>query len=190
MNPALEHRWLTLCDQAGLDASVEWRVLSDAYGDQARAYHNWNHVADCLLRFDEYSHLAADPIAVEFAIWFHDIVYDTHAADNEERSAAVAVEFLSATSHGPDVAGLIMATKHTGSPGAGDAALLCDIDLSILGHAPGPYDEYAAAIRREYSWVAARVWVPGWEIPSMKARIIDFQSLSPPHKGSNKRPSV
>lgn len=100
MTPALESRWLSLCTQVGLDGSAEWRELSAAYGDPARTYHNWNHIADCLLRFDEYACLAVDPVAVEFAFWFHDIVYDTHASDNEESSAMIAAEFLSATSHG------------------------------------------------------------------------------------------
>ena len=125
MNPALEQRWLTLCTQAGLDGSAAWRELSAAYGDPARAYHNWNQIADCLLRFDEYVHLATDPVAVEFAIWFHDMIYDTHAPDREERSAALAEEFLAATAHGADVGRLIRATRHDGDTDAGDAALLC-----------------------------------------------------------------
>ncbi len=161
MNPALEARWLSLCAQAGLDGSAEWRELSAAYGDPARAYHNWNHIADCLVRLDEYAHLATDPVALEFAIWFHDIIYDTHAPDNEERSAVIAGEFLAATTHGDEVGRLIRATRHEGTPKTGDAALLCDIDLSILGRAPGPYDAYARAIRQEYSWVPQEDYAKG-----------------------------
>jgi predicted metal-dependent HD superfamily phosphohydrolase len=161
MNPALEKRWLALCGQAGLDGGVAWRELSDAYGNPARAYHNLHHLADCLLRFDEHVHLAADPVAVEFAIWFHDLVYDTHAADNEERSAAAAAEFLSSVAIGNTVAELIRATRHDGRPGSSDAALVCDIDLSILSRDPVAYDVYARAIRQEYGWVPLSEYVAG-----------------------------
>jgi len=149
----LAARWFALCEKAGLDDRVEWTVLAKAYGDPARAYHNMNHVGDCLLRLDEHAHLATDAAAAEFAIWFHDIVYDTRAADNEERSAVIAAEFLSVTALGAVVADLIRATKHDTPPVTRDAGLLCDIDLSILGRAPDEYDAYARAIREEYAWV-------------------------------------
>lgn len=100
-------------------------------------------------------------MAVQFAIWFHDIIHDTRAADNEERSAVAAEAFLSATAFGRTVGDLIRATKHDIPPGTPDAALLCDIDLSILGRAPGEYDAYARAIRQEYSWVPQAEYVKG-----------------------------
>jgi len=100
-------------------------------------------------------------VAVEFAIWFHDLVYDIHAADNEERSAMAAERFLSATESGSVVGDLIRATKHDIPSGTPDAALLCDIDLSILGRSPGEYDAYARAIRQEYSWVPLAEYVKG-----------------------------
>ena len=161
MNTMLKHRWLAFGEAAGLDGRAEWLELSAAYGDPARAYHNLNHIADCLVRLDEHVRLAIDPVAVEFAIWFHDIVYDTHAPDNEERSAVAATEFLSATTHGAVVADLIRATRHDGRPGTPDSALLCDIDLSILGRPPAVYDAYARAIRQEYAWVPLPDFVRG-----------------------------
>jgi predicted metal-dependent HD superfamily phosphohydrolase len=161
MSTILKRRWLSFCEAAGLNGSAKWQDLSAAYEDPSRAYHNLDHIADCLVRFDEHIHLAINPVTVEFAIWFHDIVYDTHAADNEERSAVVAAEFLSATSHGPAVAALILATRHDGQPGTADASLLCDIDLSILGRAPAVYDAYAIAIRQEYSWVPPEDYAKG-----------------------------
>ena len=33
---------------------------------------------------------AADPTALEAAIWFHDVVYDGRRTDNEEQSANIA----------------------------------------------------------------------------------------------------
>ena len=157
----LKRRWLSFCEAAGLNGRGKWLELSDAYGDPARAYHNLDHVGDCLVRFDELVHHAINPVTVEFAIWFHDIVYDTHAADNEECSAVVAVEFLSATSHGAAVEALIRATRHDGQTDTLDAALLCDIDLSILGRPPAVYDAYSRAIRQEYFWVALPDYIKG-----------------------------
>jgi predicted metal-dependent HD superfamily phosphohydrolase len=161
MNTMLKNRWLKFCEDAGLDGGNEWQELSSAYGEPTRAYHNLHHIGDCLLRLDEHAHPAIDPVAVEFAIWFHDIVYDSHASDNEERSAVEAAEFLSATTHGAVVADLIRATRHDGMPGSSDAALLCDIDLSILGRPPAAYDAYARAIRQEYAWVPLPDFVKG-----------------------------
>ena len=152
-NPMPAQRWFTLCEKTGLDGRAGWTALADAYGEPSRAYHNMHHIGDCLLRFDEHAHLADDRVAVELAIWFHDMVYDTRAADNEERSAVMAAEFLSATPLGTVVADLIRATKHDTPPPTRDAGLLCDIDLGILGRKPVEYDAYARAIREEYAWV-------------------------------------
>jgi predicted metal-dependent HD superfamily phosphohydrolase len=69
--------------------------------------------------------------------------------------------FLAATAFGSVVGELIRATKHHVPPGTPDAALLCDIDLSILGRSPGEYDAYARAIRQEYSWVPQVEYVKG-----------------------------
>lgn len=152
---------MALCDRVGLDGRDQWTELLAAYTDPARAYHNLSHIADCLALFDEHRHLATKPVSMEFAIWFHDVVYDTHESDNEDRSAAAASVFLAATTHAEDVSVLILATKHDGLPGCGDAALMCDVDLSILGRVPDEYDKYAASIRREYFWVPMEDYVKG-----------------------------
>ena len=149
----LASRWNQLCENAGLDGRAGWTAIATAYGEPGRAYHNLRHIGDCLGLLDEYAGLAADPVAVEFAIWFHDLVYDPRATDNEERSADMAVEFLSATPHASTVADFVMATKHGANALTDDAALICDIDLSILGRPPTEYKAYAAAIRQEYAWV-------------------------------------
>lgn len=51
-----------------------------------------------------------------------------------------------------------MATEHTATPLAGDAALLVDIDLAILGAAPARFAEYEQQIRQEYAWVPEDVF--------------------------------
>lgn len=59
-----------------------------------RHYHNCLHIAGCPHEFDQVRKLAADALAVELAIWFHDAVYDPLAADNEECSAELAKDWM------------------------------------------------------------------------------------------------
>ncbi len=84
--------------------------------------------------------------------------------EGEVRSGDVNIlssRFLSGTTHGAVVADLIRATWHDGEPGTNDAALLCDIDLSILGRPPAVYDDYARAVREEEDWVPQPDFVRG-----------------------------
>lgn len=139
------------------DASSVFDRLADAYLEPHRAYHNANHIRDCLEQFDCAREFAARLDEVEAAICFHDAVYDPRAKDNEERSAEWASSAL--TNAGADsevvsrVSHLILATKHDAVLASPDARLLVDVDLSILGRDPADFDAYDQAIRREYEWV-------------------------------------
>lgn len=105
-------------------------------------------------------------------------MYDVKAHDNEARSADWAVTALLAAGVSAEVQArahaLIMATKHTAAPLAGDAALLVDIDLAILGAAPARFAEYEWQIRQEYAWVPAEVFVE-----KRKAVLQGFQDQAP-----------
>ena len=139
------------------DPSAAWSDLECRWSEPHRAYHSLAHLAHCLDELDGGRDLAGDAIAVELALWCHDAVYDTHASDNEHRSAALAGEF--ARSMGlPDTtreraARLVLATRHDVTPSPGDEALVVDIDLAILGQPPERFDEYERGIRAEYAWV-------------------------------------
>jgi predicted metal-dependent HD superfamily phosphohydrolase len=136
-------------------AAAGERVLADLaarYSSPQRHYHTLEHLATMMLLLDE-----ASP-ALQFAVWFHDAVYDTRRADNEERSAALAEEMLPALNIPADVRAetgrLIMLTKrHNTSVEDGDGCRLLDADLAILGAPTDEYDRYARAIRQEYEWV-------------------------------------
>jgi predicted metal-dependent HD superfamily phosphohydrolase len=152
-------RWQTLWQRLGstLNAAEVFAELETRYTEPQRAYHNLVHIADCLAQFDAARHLAGQPAEVEAAIWYHDVIYDPHASDNEAASAQWATERL--RSGGTDeaitarIAALILATRHTAVPTEADAQLLVDIDLSILGRPPAVFDQYEQQIRREYDWV-------------------------------------
>ncbi|MFN8492494.1 MAG: hypothetical protein U0350_33140 [Caldilineaceae bacterium] len=146
--------WRRLGGQGNADAL--FLALAAAYAEPQRAYHTTAHLQACLQQFDKVRNLAQAPDQVEMALWFHDAVYDPHAVDNEEQSAAWAVQALTRGGIEQVVAGrvveLILATKHQAIPETQDAKLLVDIDLAILGYRRDLFDEYARFIRAEYHW--------------------------------------
>lgn len=139
------------------DSSAAFGKLSTAYSESHRAYHNTKHIADCLSQFDSAKESADRPDEVEAAIWFHDVVYDPKASDNEDRSAIWAVEVINQPGVDAEalrrIVALILATRHDREPFGRDEELIIDVDLSILGRDPDEFAGYDAAIRQEYAWV-------------------------------------
>ena len=96
---------------------------------------------------------------MEYALWFHDAVYNPHSSNNEERSADWACEVL--LRHDVDatrverVRAHILATRHEAPATTPDSQLLVDADLSILGADEVAYAEFEANVRKEYRWVPA-----------------------------------
>jgi predicted metal-dependent HD superfamily phosphohydrolase len=156
-------RWTQLCRSVSPSADAtalasDWlpQILAN-YAEPHRHYHTFAHIADCLRHFDDTRSLARSPRALEFALWFHDLVYNPRSPANEETSAALARQFLLQLGNDVTLAqaayDLILATKtHTAEP-ATDAALMVDIDLAIFGQPPDAFDLYETQIRKEYAWV-------------------------------------
>jgi predicted metal-dependent HD superfamily phosphohydrolase len=140
------------------DARPFFEELSAAYSEPHRAYHGAAHIFDCLQQFDAVRTLFVRPDEAEFALWFHDAVYDPKAADNEEKSAAWAAAALTNAGVSGEsvmrISELILATKHSACTPEQDTQLVADIDLSILGREPDIFTAYDRAIRLEYKWVA------------------------------------
>jgi len=130
--------------------------LAVAYEQPNRHYHNQFHIANCLKLANCFTSLAQYRHEIEIALWFHDAVYDPRRNDNEEASALWASCYLSdegvANESLTRITDMILATKHH-HPCDGDAALVIDIDLAILGSDPNCFEEYDKAIRKEYAWV-------------------------------------
>jgi predicted metal-dependent HD superfamily phosphohydrolase len=99
------------------------------------------------------------PATVRLAAWYHDAVYDPRATDNEECSARLVIEALTAlraqTGLVDEVARLVRLTA-SHDPGPEDTAgqLLCDADLAVLARPWDEYQRYAAAVREEYRHVS------------------------------------
>ena len=164
MTPFDRERWLTLWQAvSGRGDGGKWfDTLAARYSEPHRFYHTVRHIGECLQSFDSTRHLAVQPVAVELALWFHDAIYDTHAPDNEEQSAQLAVQCLGEAGAGRDlqnaVSDLVLVTKtHEGSTHP-DASLLVDIDLSILGASEARFLEYEDQIRSEYAWVPEEIF--------------------------------
>jgi predicted metal-dependent HD superfamily phosphohydrolase len=142
--------WRALC--ARHDNASAW--LADRYAEGHRAYHDVEHVAECLAWFDRVRDLAERPAELEVALFFHDAIYDPLASDNEARSAGKLRQLARAaempTAAVERIAGLIESTA-THEATSGDAALLSDIDLTILGASRARYARYELEVRREYA---------------------------------------
>lgn len=160
--PALRRSWQRAWAALGAsgDGTALLQRLLDAWSDPQRSYHTLQHLTECIAQLEPQLPLAEHPGEVEFALWFHDAVYDVQARDNELRSARWAAdEMLAAGLAQPAVDRvhrLIMATDHNELPESPDEKLLVDVDLAILGAPPGRFAEYEAQVREEFAWV------PGW----------------------------
>ena len=160
----LHHHWLhTWSELQHTPPLGLYEQLLQAYSEPQRHYHTLQHLAECLQLQSESAHLVQRPAEIAIALWFHDAVYDVKAHDNEARSADWAVTALQAAGVSAEVQArahaLIMATEHTAASLTGDAALLVDIDLAILGAAPARFAEYERQIQQEYAWVPEDVFV-------------------------------
>ncbi len=152
-------RWTRLWRRLGAEGTglSTFNDLVAAYAEPSRAYHTADHIGDCLAQFDLSRSAAQRPDEIEAAIWFHDAVYLPGGADNEDRSAEWARTALAGSGVARQITErigrLVLATRHLSVPSEPDAALLCDIDLSIFGRPPEVFDEFERRIRREYAWV-------------------------------------
>lgn len=165
----LKERFAKLWSRAvgAVDGSKAWQTLDSAYGDPARAYHNWSHVKAMLGGLDDVRHVAEFGAVswdeVEQAIFFHDAIYEAAREDNEARSA----EFFKTSAGerpamGQDaverVAAMILATAQHLPTADISTRLLLDLDLAVLGGSPEHYALYARAVRAEYAAVPDDAW--------------------------------
>ena len=140
--------------------------LVAAYADPSRGYHDTRHLTEVLDRLDELAANGAsyDDTAVLLAAWFHDAVYDGER-DAEERSATWAEDALTDVAPAPvvaEVARLVRLTEtHTPDDGDANGCALSDADLGILAAPRERYDDYVAAVRREYAHLDDEVFDAG-----------------------------
>jgi predicted metal-dependent HD superfamily phosphohydrolase len=131
-------------------------VAHAAHRSPGRGYHNWSHVTACVEQLRTLPTAATQ--AGFLAILFHDAVYVAGASDNERRSAALAMEALTARctlteAELRSVERMILATRDhhaLANTLTAEEQTMLDVDLSILGAPWGDYAAYAAGVRQEY----------------------------------------
>jgi predicted metal-dependent HD superfamily phosphohydrolase len=175
---ALRQTWEKLCKDLKIPCGAAFEVIRERYGEAHRFYHGIAHVESLLkLLHDDFPTLGRDRAAIELALWFHDIVYDPHAHDNEEKSVEL-MQSVIGKALAPElkhkVEDFILATKHKGPVADPDAQLVVDIDLSTLGASPEDFQRYSESIRKEYFWVPEAEYRQG-----RKATLQRFLNQSP-----------
>lgn len=160
----MQQQWCELCQRIvpHIEAPAVFSQLFQAYTEPHRAYHTIEHIVSCLQEFHRVKNELHHPDSIEWALWLHDVVYDTHSHTNEEQSAQLSETLLRQGGAEAEImtrtTNLILATRHTTPPAEHDMRYLIDIDLAILGAAPHVFERYEHNIRREYAWVAEHLY--------------------------------
>ncbi|EGC32959.1 hypothetical protein DICPUDRAFT_92502 [Dictyostelium purpureum] len=161
-----------------------WNIINTRYTEKQRYYHTLTHINELLKLEEQFSSKLKSPETVQWAIWFHDIVYDPTKHDNEDQSAQLFKEFSNDLKLSNElttrVYNYIMATKnHTSVQTNGDSDLdyFLDFDLSILGTDRETYDQYSTSIRNEYIHIPDHLFKEGRSKILQKFIDAGYQSL-------------
>lgn len=162
----LEKSWQGVCQSLNLTmehhlAQTTYQTLIKHYDQPTRAYHNLQHLCECLTHLYAYPESSSNFDHIEIALWFHDAIYNPQSTNNECDSADWAMQFL--TQCGADqvkiqaIENLIMATQSHHAQTDNEKIML-DIDLLILASAVERFEEYQQQIRTEYDFVPDEVF--------------------------------
>jgi predicted metal-dependent HD superfamily phosphohydrolase len=154
----LRRSWHDLLRAWAVDSSRAEQTLEEVcqhYAGPGRFYHTLDHIENMLETVESLDSSLRSRNAVHLATWLHDVIYDSRASDNEERSADYAERLCERFSipEGSLVASLIRKTKTHDAGEDPNSQVLLDADLAILGAAESVYRSYAENIRKEYAWV-------------------------------------
>lgn len=165
-----------------LDARVAWqRHLGDEpaamrwyesviarHREPHRHYHDVRHVRWVVRHVLALAadHDVDDLGAIVVAAFFHDVVYDPVADDNEAASARLAAVALAEMGWPADrvaaVVHMVEGTADHAHEGATlAAAVLYAADLAVLAADPAGYGDYVRNVRREYRHVSDADWSTG-----------------------------
>src|SRR5262249_33556246 len=137
----LHIQWSKLSSQFGASPDVIERLfktLVEHYSARGRAYHTLSHIQSLLSMSEPLKGKFQNYEAVCFAIWFHDVIYNTKKSDNEEKSADFAAQALTSLGVSEQtimiVREMVLATKHhRGVNLSWDTKAFLDLDTAILG---------------------------------------------------------
>lgn len=131
-----------------------WNEIAAYYSRPDRHYHNLPHLENILAVLMPVKSKVTDWQTMVFSIAYHDIIYNTLKSNNEEKSAELAHNRLSALLVPIQQIDIcckqILATKGHNIINNEDINMFTDADLSILGTNSEEYNRYASLIREEY----------------------------------------
>ena len=169
MNTTCLSAWKRLLKPFGLPEKrcreTYQHIIHPAYKEPHRRYHTELHLQECLTLVDTHIPYVQDLDAIVLALFFHDIVHDPMAQDNEEKSAlrlydtAPRLKVPQTTAHKAMQA--ILATDHKPRPATdGVTAYVRDVDLAIFGMGNEQYYDvnYAWPVREEYAKVPDKIY--------------------------------
>ena len=165
----LKSSWESALQPFEVEPKLIQKVFLDlvrAYSSVGRFYHTLEHIQHILEIIEQMRSLAVNFPTIQLAAWFHDVIYDSKAKDNEERSTDYAVMSLTKlkipSTTVERVRRLILSTKtHQTLLTDIDNQIFLDSDLAILGSSEWEYQVYAQAIRKEYSWLSSELYRTG-----------------------------
>lgn len=160
----LRNRWIKLSNAPGIFDNT----IAPRYAEPHRHYHTLDHIEACLDVLDQTGSVDGDyRDLIEYALWFHDIVYDARRDDNEISSVGVwlhaARNIDLRRDDWLDVTDGILRTIHDNTEHEYDvvSSVVVDIDLNILGAPADVFDAYEANIRREFKFVGNDAFARG-----------------------------
>jgi len=164
----MKTKWIELCKTySSNQESIEqiWQIILKRHSEPHRFYHNLNHL-EYLLNLIEYHRSKINkPNLMMFSVFMHDIIYDTSATDNEEKSAEQAVIFLLQLNINPIeiqyIKQQILASKKHEFNTDSDTNIFLDFDLGILSGLEHDYKLYSQKIRQEYQIYNDEIYYPG-----------------------------
>ena len=167
VDPWSEFRSLVLLVHPGCTVDVISRLyleLINKYNEPHRHYHNLDHILYCLDKLKEFQGEEYDDIAVRFALWYHDGVYNIGDNQNEEKSCELAekhlLQIVKPCSLIENVRTLILVTKHLQASQlfSFECKLMVDVDLSSFGDRP-EFQHSCELIRKEYFSIDEKIYL-------------------------------
>lgn len=132
-----------------------WQIINQYHSQKHRHYHTLEHLYELLLHASSHQQHLLQPDTLQFAIWFHDIIYQPSSKNNETNSAQLAHELLHKqninTNQLQHIQDFILATaQHQTTSTNTDLSFFLDFDLAILASSTQRYKLYTEQVRAEY----------------------------------------
>lgn len=142
-----------------------WLEIEKNYSSKRRHYHSLEHLENLFTELIMVKDKIKNWSALLFALYYHDVVYNSLKSDNEEKSALLAKKRLISISVPQVEIKLceehILSTKLHHKSVNSDTNYFTDADLCVLGQPWETYSRYFKDVRKEYSIYPNFIYNPG-----------------------------